>query len=145
MMPSVEQVETLIIDGGKAGLTMSHRLSERGRPVLERRRIAERWRTGRWDSLRLQGPNWSVWLPEFPFPHADPDGFATAGEIVEFIAAYADFITAPIRCGVEVTSLRRRDGERSFRAETSAGPIAARKVMAAISPGAPEPERDIKE
>jgi hypothetical protein len=57
--------------------------------VLERRRIAERWRTERWDSLRLQGPNWSVRLPDFPFPHADPDGFATAGEIVEFIIAYA--------------------------------------------------------
>jgi putative flavoprotein involved in K+ transport len=127
MMPTVEQVETLIIGGGQAGLTMSHRLSERGRPhlVLERHRIAERWRTERWDSLRLQGPNWSVRLPDFPFLHADPDGFATAGEIVEFIAAYADFITAPVRCGVEVSSLRQRDGDQGFRAETSSVAIEA--------------------
>ena len=126
-MPAVEQVETLIIGGGQAGLTMSHRLSERGRPhlVLERHRIAERWRTERWDSLRLQGPNWSVRLPDFPFPHPDPDGFATAGEIVEFIAAYADFITAPVRCGVEVSSLRQRDGDQGFRAETSSVAIEA--------------------
>jgi putative flavoprotein involved in K+ transport len=135
-MPSVEQVETLIIGGGQAGLTMSHRLSEHGRPhlVLERRRIAERWRTERWDSLRLQGPNWSVRLPDFPFPHADPDGFAAAVEIVEFIKAYADFIAAPVRCGVEVTSLRWRDGERGFRAETSSGPIEAQNVVVATGP-----------
>jgi putative flavoprotein involved in K+ transport len=48
------------------------------------RRIAERWRTERWDGLRFQFPNWSVKLPDFPFPHADPDGFATSEEIVDY-------------------------------------------------------------
>ena len=47
----VEQVETLIIGGGQAGLVMSHRLKQRGLShlVLERQRIAERWRSERWD------------------------------------------------------------------------------------------------
>jgi putative flavoprotein involved in K+ transport len=72
-----ERVQTLIVGGGQAGLTMSHRLKQRGLPhlVLERHRIAERWRSERWDGLRFQFPNWSVRLPDFPFPHADPDGF----------------------------------------------------------------------
>src|SRR6202166_4426026 len=102
-MPIV-QVETLI-GGGQAGLTMSHRLKQRGCAplVLERHRIAERWRSERWDGLRFQFPNWSVRLPDFPFAHADPDAFATSAEIVDYLDAYADFIAAPIRCGVTVT------------------------------------------
>ena len=43
--------------------------------MLERHRIAERWRSERWDGLKFQFPNWSVRLPEFSFPHADPDAF----------------------------------------------------------------------
>ncbi|HEX2336225.1 MAG TPA: FAD-dependent monooxygenase, partial [Hyphomicrobiaceae bacterium] len=76
----VERVETLIVGGGQAGLAMSHMLSQRGCPhlVLERHRIAERWRTERWKGLRFQFPNWSVRLPDFPFRHTDPDAFATS-------------------------------------------------------------------
>src|SRR5215831_16185656 len=103
-----EHVDTLIVGGGQAGLAMSHMLSRRGRAhlVLERGRIAERWRTERWDGLRFQFPNWSVRLPGFPFRHVDADGFATSPEIVDFLIAYADFIRAPVRSGVAVTSLR---------------------------------------
>ena len=94
-----EHVETLIVGGGQAGLVMSDMLSRRGRPhlVLERGRIAERWRSERWDGLRFQFPNWSVLLPDCPFPHSDPDGFATSAEIVNYLDAYARQIKAPIR------------------------------------------------
>ena len=89
----MRQVQTLIIGGGQAGLAMSHQLKQRGLEhlVLERHRIAERWRSERWDGLRFQFPNWSVRLPDFPFPHADPDGFATPGEIVDFIECLCRF------------------------------------------------------
>src|ERR1700681_2335317 len=62
-----------------------------------------------------QFPNWSVRLLNFPFPHADPDAFATRGENLDFISAYADFIAPPIRCGVAVTALRCRDGAPGWR------------------------------
>ena len=132
----LEQVRTLIIGGGQAGLTMSHRLKQRGLKhlVIERHRIAERWRSERWDGLRFQFPNWSVRLPDFPFPHTDPDAFATGREIVDFISAYADFIAAPIRCGVAVTALRRRDGGPGLIAETSDGSIEADNVVVATGP-----------
>jgi len=132
----LEQVRTLIIGGGQAGLVMSHRLKQRGLKhlVIERHRIAERWRSERWDGLRFQFPNWSVRLPDFPFPHTDPDGFATSREIVDFISAYADFIAAPIRCGVAVTALRRRDGGSGLIAETSDGSIEADNVVVATGP-----------
>src|SRR4029077_20233581 len=134
-MPS-ERVETLIVGGGQAGLALGHMLSQRGcrHLVLERGRIAERWRTERWDGLRFQFPNWSVQLPDFPFPPADPDAFATSSEIVDFLAAYADFIAAPIRCSVTVTAVRRRPGTSGFLAETSDGPIESANVVVATGP-----------
>ena len=115
---------------------MSHRLKQRGLShlVLERQRIAERWRSERWDGLAFQFPNWSVRLPDFPFPHTDPDAFATTGEIIGFIDAYAAFVAPPIRCGVEVTRLRRRDGASGFVAETAGGAIEARNVVVATGP-----------
>jgi putative flavoprotein involved in K+ transport len=132
----VERVQTLIIGGGQAGLVMSHRLKQRGLAhlVLERRRIAERWRSERWDGLKFQFPNWSVRLPDFSYPHSDPDGFSTNSEILDFITAYAAFVAPPIRCGVEVKRLRRRDGGSGFVAETSEGPIEAAKVVVATGP-----------
>jgi putative flavoprotein involved in K+ transport len=134
-MPA-ERIKTLIIGGGQAGLVMSHSLKQRGLAhlIVERHRVAERWRSERWEGLRFQFPNWSVRLPDFPFPHADPDGFATSGEIVDFIAAYAAFIAAPIRCGVPVTALRCREGGGGFVAETSNGPIEAANVVVATGP-----------
>jgi putative flavoprotein involved in K+ transport len=134
-MPN-EEVETLIIGGGQAGLVMSHRLKQRGLDhlVLERHRIGERWRSERWDGLKFQFPNWSVRLPEFSFPHTEPDAFATTAEIADFITAYAAFVAPPIRCGVEVNRLRCRDGASGFIAETSDGPIAAANVVIATGP-----------
>jgi putative flavoprotein involved in K+ transport len=132
----VERIQTLVIGGGQAGLAMSHMLGKRGLEhlVLERARIAERWRGERWDGLRFQFPNWSIGLPDFPFPHADPDGFASGGEIADFIGAYAAFIGAPVRCGVNVSALRRRAGSSGFVAETSDGAIEADNVVVATGP-----------
>lgn len=129
-----ETIDTLVIGGGQAGLTMSHRLKQRGiaHLVLERRRIAERWRSERWDGLMFQFPNWSVRLPEFAYPHSDPDGFSDTASIIAFIEDYAAFVAPPIRCGVEVTKLRRDAG--GFLAETAGGHIAARNVVIATGP-----------
>jgi putative flavoprotein involved in K+ transport len=131
-----EYVETLVVGGGQAGLAMSDMLSRRGKPhlVLERGRIAERWRSERWDGLRFQFPNWSVRLPDCPFPHTDPDGFATSGEIVAYLDAYAAQIGAPIRCGVAVTALRRNAHGTDYLAETSTGSIRATNVVIATGP-----------
>ncbi|WFU57171.1 NAD(P)-binding domain-containing protein [Bradyrhizobium pachyrhizi] len=129
-----ETVDTLVIGGGQAGLTMSHRLKQRGiaHLVLERGRIAERWRSERWDGLMFQFPNWSVRLPEFAFPHSDPDGFSDTAAIIAFIEDYAAFVAPPIRCGVAVTKLRRDAG--GFLAEFAGGGIAARNVVIATGP-----------
>ena len=130
-----EKMDTLVIGGGQAGLVMSHRLKQRGvsHLVLERQRIAERWRSERWDGLKFQFPNRLVRLPDFPFPHSDPDAFASTDEIIKFIEAYAGFVAPPIRCGVAVTRLSQRDGG-GFIAETADGTIEADNVVVATGP-----------
>lgn len=132
----VEKVETLIVGGGQAGLMMSAQLRRRGLPhlILERHRVAERWRSERWDALHANGPAWHDRFPGFPIAGVDPDGFATRDQMVDYFTAYAAHIAAPIRCGVVVTALRRTPDGTGFHAETSAGPIEAANVVAATGP-----------
>ncbi|MDP3244842.1 MAG: NAD(P)/FAD-dependent oxidoreductase [bacterium] len=132
----VEDVDTLIIGGGQAGLAMSEHLSQRGVPhlVIERHRIAEKWRSERWDSLVANGPAWHDRFPNMTFDDIDPDSFATRDRIVAYFEAYADQIKAPVRCGVEVKSVEKNADGTGFRAETSQGVIAARHVVAATGP-----------
>ena len=101
------EIETLIVGGGQAALAMSGHLSERGLShlILERHRIAERWRSERWDSLVANGPAWHDRFPVMTFRGVASDGFATRNQIVDYFVAYAERIAAPIRCGVEVTVL----------------------------------------
>jgi putative flavoprotein involved in K+ transport len=133
---SVEKIETLIVGGGQAGLAMSEHLSRRGMPhlIVERHRIAERWRSERWDSLVANGPAWHDRFASRTFSDIDPDGFAPASKIVEYFVAYAEQIAAPICCGVEVKSLHRKADGSGFRAETSTGVIDATNVVAATGP-----------
>jgi putative flavoprotein involved in K+ transport len=132
----VEKVETLIVGGGQAGLMMSAQLRQRGRPhlILERHRIAERWRTERWEALHANGPSWHDRFADLPITGVDPDSFATRGQMVDYFTAYAAHIAAPVRCGVAVTALQRKQNGTGFRAETSAGPIEATNVVAATGP-----------
>lgn len=133
-MPA-EHVDTLIIGGGQAGLAISAHLGKRGLPhlVLERSRIAESWRTARWDSLVANGPAWHDRFPTMGFDDIDPQSFAPKDRIVRYFEDVAAANNSPVRCGVEVTSLVKSAGG-GFWAETSAGPVKARQVVAATGP-----------
>lgn len=131
--PETEVTEVLVVGGGQAGVAMSEHLSTSGVPhiVLERHRIAERWRTERWDSLVANGPAWHDRFPGLEFDGLAPDTFATKDQVADYFEAYAKQIDAPIRCGIEVTSARRIEGADGFDVETTAGPIRTRYVVAA--------------
>jgi putative flavoprotein involved in K+ transport len=133
---SAERVEVLVVGGGQAGLATSEHLSANGVPhlVLERDRIAERWRTGRWDSLVANGPAWHDRFPTLEFTGVGDDAFATKERVADYFVEYAEQIEAPIRTGVEVTSVRRNEGRPGFHAETSQGTIDATYVVAATGP-----------
>jgi putative flavoprotein involved in K+ transport len=130
-----EEVEVVVVGGGQAGEAMSEHLGNAGVPhvVLERGRIAEKWRSGRWDSLVANGPAWHDRFPGLEFD-GDPAAFVPKEQVADYFAAYAQKIGAPIRCGVDVTSVRKNAGAPGFRVQTSHGAINARFVVAATGP-----------
>jgi putative flavoprotein involved in K+ transport len=129
---SIQEVEVLVVGAGQAGIAMSEHLGAHGVPhlVVERDRIAERWRSWRWDSLVANGPAWHDRFPGLEFDVA-PDAFAGKDQVADYLVAYADKIDAPIRTGVEVHSVRKIHGRTGFRVETSKGTVDARSVVAA--------------
>ena len=131
-----EKIDTVVVGAGQAGIAMSEHLSNANIPhlVLERSRIAERWRSERWDSLVANGPAWHDRFPNMEFPDFDPNGFPTKEQVADYFVAYADMINAPIHCGVEVIEVKRNNGRPGFRVETSHGVIEANNVVAATGP-----------
>ena len=136
MAGNTEHVETVIIGGGHAGLTMSYYLSQLGREhlILERGRVAERWRSERWDSFCFQFPNWTIELPGYKYQSDDPDAFAPGREIVRFIQDYATFIKAPTHCGIEVKSLERKTDSGRYLLTAKNCTIEAANVVIATGP-----------
>jgi putative flavoprotein involved in K+ transport len=120
-----ERFETVIVGGGQAGLATGYHLARRGRPfvILDAgRRVGDPWR-GRWDSLRLFTPGRYSGLPGMPFP-ADPWHYPTRDEVADYLEAYAARFQLPVRGGVRVDGLTRKEerflvsaGDRRFEAD----------------------------
>lgn len=132
---AVEQIDTLVVGAGQAGIAMSEHLTRAGIPhlVLERARIAERWRSERWESLVANGPAWHDRFPGREF-EGDPDAFVGKEAVADYLVAYASQVNAPIRTGVEVLEVRRNPGRRGFTVITSQGAIEANSIVAATGP-----------
>ncbi len=111
---------------------MSEHLGKSSVPhlVLERARIAERWRSGRWDSLVANGPAWHDRFPGLEF-EGDPDGFPGKEAVAAYMEAYAKKYAAPIRTGVDVRNIRRNDRRPGFAIATSDGLFEANHVVVA--------------
>jgi putative flavoprotein involved in K+ transport len=117
----VRRIDTIVVGGGQAGLAMSRCLSDRRieNVVLERGRVAERWRSERWDSLRLLTPNWQSRLPGFRYQGSDGDGYMTMPEIIDFLEKYAASFSAPIEDRTTVLGVER--ASKGFRVTTDRG------------------------
>ncbi len=131
-----ETTEVVVIGGGQAGIAMSEHLQGRGVPhiVLEKERVAEAWRTRRWDSLVANGPAWHDRFPTQEFEETDPDGFATKGEVADYFQKLVDRKDLPVRTGVTVTSVDENSGARGYRVTTDSGVIDADYVVSATGP-----------
>jgi putative flavoprotein involved in K+ transport len=130
-MTTMKGTSAIIIGGGQAGLAMSRILGDRAidHVVLERGRVAERWRSERWDSLRLLTPNWQSRLPGWGYRGNDPDGYMTVPELVDFLEGYARSFSAPIEA--ETTVLAVEAGGRGYRVTTDRGTWTAPNVVVA--------------
>ncbi len=97
--------------------------------VLERGEVANSWRRERWDSLRLLTPNWQSRLPGYRYDGADPDGFMTMPEVVEFVSRFAVVANAPVRTHTTVTSVKQSDA--GYLVTTENGEFRCRSVVLA--------------
>ncbi|HSJ34380.1 MAG TPA: NAD(P)-binding domain-containing protein [Acidimicrobiia bacterium] len=105
---ATEQLNTLVIGGGQAGLAVGYHLQRAGVPFLivdANHRTGDSWRN-RWDSLRLFTPNRFNSLPGLTIRGADWD-FPTKDELAEYLESYAAHFELPIRHGVKVDRLSR--------------------------------------
>jgi pyridine nucleotide-disulfide oxidoreductase len=126
----MENIETVIIGGSQAGLSLSYCLTRNNSEhvILERGDIGQGW-ADRWDKFCLVTPNWSVRLPGFPYRGSDPDGFMPKDEVVAHLKAYAESFGAPVRTGVEATACEKTD--QGFVVHTSVGEFACRNLVMA--------------
>jgi putative flavoprotein involved in K+ transport len=127
----VNRIDTLIVGGGQAGLAMSRCLSDRSvdHVIIERGRVGERWRTERWDSLRLLTPNWQTRLPGFGYDGPEPDGYMSAPQLVAHLERYAASFSAPIESATTVLAMDH--AAAGFRIRTDRGQWLARNVVIA--------------
>ena len=122
--------DTVIVGAGQAGLALSRLLTARRRDhvVLERGDVGERWRSQRWDSLRLLTPNWLNSIDDAT-THDDRDGYLGAAEFGAYLERYARETRAPVRGNVEVVAVER--GRAGLRVRTDSRTWHAHNVVLA--------------
>jgi putative flavoprotein involved in K+ transport len=132
MTDSPNHVAVAIVGGGQAGLSISYHLRERGiaHLVFEARTAMHVWKEKRWDSFCLVTPNWQCDLPGHRYDGPDPDGFMVRDEIIDYLSAFQKKVDAPLREGVSVRRVVRRD-DGAFDVVTSSGDFIADQVVAA--------------
>jgi putative flavoprotein involved in K+ transport len=130
---SVEKIDTLVVGAGQAGIALCEHLGAQGVPhlVLEKNRVAEAWRTSRWDALVTNGPVWHDRFPNLKFKGNAPDEFVPKDRVADYIEEYATMVNAPVRTGVEVIKAERLPDRAGFRVETSDGLIEATRIVSA--------------
>ncbi|PBQ06664.1 FAD-dependent oxidoreductase [Pseudomonas congelans] len=135
MTEKIIEIDTLVVGAGQAGVATSEHLSRLGieHLVLEKHRVAEAWRSGRWDSLVANGPAWHDRFPGLEFA-MDQDGFAGKEQVAEYFERYARTFNAPIKTGVEVKRVTRNTGRAGFTVETSAGTYVVNHLVSATGP-----------
>src|SRR6516165_9397743 len=129
MSRTAERIEVVVVGAGHAGLTVSYYLQAFGveHLVLEQERIAESWRSARWDSFTLVTPHWMTRLPGFALAPGSGRDFLPRHSVVAMLEQFGRGL--PVREGIGVISAQA--GDRGYELVTTAGRITARAVVIA--------------
>jgi putative flavoprotein involved in K+ transport len=107
---NTDSYDTIVIGGGQAGLSVGYHLAKRNTRFVildDNERVGDAWRK-RWDSLRLFTPAGFNGLPGMPFD-APKWSFPTKDEMADYLEAYAERFSLPVRSGVHVESVAQKD------------------------------------
>ena len=129
---STQQVDTIVIGAGQAGLSAGYHLAKRRLPfaILDAdARIGDHWRD-RWDSLKLYSPARYDSLPGMRFP-APSFHWPTGREMADYLEAYAARFALPVISGVRVESLEVGAGGGFVANLSGGGRVAAAQVIIA--------------
>jgi putative flavoprotein involved in K+ transport len=116
--PSAQPLDVIVIGAGQAGLSVGYYLARRGLRfvILDAHdKVGDSWRK-RWDSLKLFTPARFDALVGMPFPLPD-DAFPTREQMADYLEAYAARFELPVRSGVRVESLSKKNGRYVVRAD----------------------------
>jgi putative flavoprotein involved in K+ transport len=127
----MQSTDVVIIGAGQAGLAMSACLTTRriDHVVLERGRVAQRWRAGSWDSLQLLTPSWLSRLPGWSYCGPDPHGYMGKDEFISYLSDYASAFGAPLVTGADVRRVTRSGAH--YCVETQRATFASAAVVVA--------------
>jgi putative flavoprotein involved in K+ transport len=106
-----EQINTIIVGGGQAGLATSYFLKLKGidHIIIEKAdQAASAWRE-RWDSFTLITPNWMIRLPGSEYAGHDLEGFTVREDVIAYFEEYIQQHDLPIRFGTRVSSIEPTD------------------------------------
>src|SRR5712691_8308945 len=128
----IESVDVAVIGAGQAGLATSWFLAQAGadHAVFDRGRVAETWRSRRWDSFCLVTPNWAVKLPGATYAGPEPDGFMSRAQLVAFFESWAASFHPQVRENTHVSRLQA-DSDGQFLLSLGDRQVRARSVVVA--------------
>lgn len=126
-----EEIDTLVIGAGQAGLATSYWLTQAGieHLAVERRtELGGSW-PDRWDSFCLVAPNFTLLLPGMPYAGPEPDAFMPRDDVAGYVREYAQAIRAPVRLGTGIERLEKSG--TGFAAHAGSVTFVARNVVLA--------------
>ena len=127
----MESFDTVVIGAGHAGLVAGYHLAKAGRSFVilhADERVGDVWRR-RYDSLRLFTPSYAIRLPGMRIPMKRWDA-PTRDQFADFLEAYAERFSLPVRGGVRVERVSR-EGE-TYVIEAGAQRFEAANVVLAV-------------
>lgn len=117
----MDQIETVIIGGGQAGLATSYYLAQFGHEHIVLEQAAQpinTWRNERWDSFTLVTPNWTLNMPGAAYDGPDRDGFLPRDAIVAYFDRYVEQFHLPIETNTRVLAVESV-ASGGFRVQTN--------------------------